>query len=551
MNGISNYINSHCDIHIIISKENEPERYDYLNSYFTKHKLKWNYYHVSYDLSTQKEYTRAKNYLELVNSCLKKTKPFVLIMESDCLFMPHFVDQLYNVCNKIMNSTQKSVIVNFSKFEHFATTCLLYTKPSLDNVNLILPPYSSNFSYYPFLEKFRKDIIVSKPYIILSGNIKIALSSSVMPGTKNTRYKKSFDVDPRFDRFFKIYPNDIPKKHKIPLVLENGGDNELESKNDQFKEFIQKTYFICNKEFEKEKYDYITRFTNEKFKNYNYKICCPTWGNTLTQEEISKFSGITKMTNPVMSIATNYIYIMKEIASMNPKDNDHFMIIESDSLFTKDFINVCNDLYGTLKNENFEYDYIDIGNGMGYFPTRFGYETSQEYAIYLANKMRCAGSIIYKYSCIRKILDYYEKTNDISYAIDELYDYLVTMNKLKIYWLNPPIVIQGSQNGSMKSTIQTGDVIWDALNYDLVSYKDENKSNKIEIEWEIDDMESIKLEMDEKMITDILSKSKSEIQVLNKHVSEIKFVPEYISLDRKITVNVNCSLFKDKIEIQL
>jgi len=162
MDCVSAFINTYCDINIILSKDNENERFDYLNSYFTKHKIECNYHNVKYDYSDKKEYTRAKNYLNVLKSCFKKKKDFILVIESDCLFMSHFLDQLYNVCIKILNSGNRSMIINFSKFDQFATTCLLYTKSALNSVNLVLPEYSNTFSYYTFLDKFRKDVIVKQ-----------------------------------------------------------------------------------------------------------------------------------------------------------------------------------------------------------------------------------------------------------------------------------------------------------------------------------------------------------------------------------------------------
>jgi hypothetical protein len=354
-----------------------------------------------------------------------------------------------------------------------------------------------------------------------------------------------------YSHFFSLKER-ISNKHQLPLdsFENNGNNNNIE----EFNKFIKKTYFICHPTYEKEKYEYLTKFTKDYMYECKYEICCPTWGDKLKQSEISKFAQISKMTRPVISLVYNYIYIMKEIANTNPNDEDHFMILESDSLIVKDFIRVCAEIHNTILKNKFEYDYIDIGNGMGYFPQRFEeYSTIDEskYSLYLTNKMRCTGGIIYKFSFINSVLEYFEKTNNIMYAIDELYDCLVREKKIKIYWLHPSIVIQGSQTGMTESTIQSKDVIWDTTNYDLVSYTDSKSNPKAEIEWEINDTESIKLEMDSNMITDVISKKETIIQLENKHVSELKLTPKYITTDKKVFIDVNCVLFNDSIELSV
>jgi hypothetical protein len=542
------FINSNCDINIIISKESEYERHQYLSSYFKKHPLNVKYHNVSYDQSFKREHVRAMNYLSVVKSCKDNKKHFFVIIESDCLFMINFIQQLYNVCMKLITSPEVKTIVNFSKFENFASTFLLYTTNCLNNLDLTVPSFTPDFNYYRFLNRLRGNVPLSRPHLILSGNFKVSHIQSIIPGTKNTRFKKSFDVDERFDRFFMIYPKDKPVKQKVDLEIKDS-----KSVTDEFKQFIKKTYFICHPENEKEKHEYITKFTNEYFKDYDYKICCPTWGNTLKESDMNKFVGYNRTKPGVMSLVMNYITIMKEIASNNPSDNEHFMIVESDSLFVKDFIGICKRLIQTINSSRIDYDYIDLGNGMGYFPARFGYDiTEKDYSLYLTNKMRCTGGIIYKFSCMKKIIEYFDQTRHIQFAIDELYDNLASMNKLKIYWLYPSIVVQGSQNGLMNSTIQPNDVIWDATNYDLITYSDDKKSdNNYELEWEIDDSQNIKLTLDSKTFNHVVSNVST---TLTSNQREFKIRPLCISTEGKFIIHVKCDLgsnnnFEDTVEL--
>jgi hypothetical protein len=546
-NGNSRYINNYCDIHVIISRNYEPERFQYIDSYFTKHEIKYNLHEIEYEkLELKKEYMRSLNYLILLKKCNTTEKPFVLILESDALFFNHFIPQLYNICLITEKSLNKIIVVDFFLFPVKNTCSLLYTRESLQYINTLnLKP---EVKYSDFLSNLYSSLKISKPYILMN-NAKLAQDASVTSGTKNSRYKQSFNKDPRMhSQFFSL------KSEPHTLLLNSNIINNNKSIIEEFNKFIKKTYFICHPTYEKEKYEYINKFAKEYMSESNHEICCPTWGDKLKQSELSKFAQISKMSRPVISLVYNYIYIMKEIANTNPKDDDHFMILESDSLIVKDFIGVCSQIYNTILKNKFEYDYIDIGNGMGYFPQRFqdytNIKSECKYSLYLTNKMRCTGGIIYKFSFIKSVLEYFEKTNNIMYAIDELYDCLVREKKIKIYWLHPSIVIQGSQTGLMESTIQSKDVIWDATNYDFVNYNNINNP-KAEIEWEINDSESIKLDMDSKLISDVISKRETIIKLDNKNVSEIKLTPRYITTDKKVFIDVNCFLFNDSIELPL
>ena len=468
---ISAFINSCCDIHIIISKDKEKERFQYLSEFFKKYKLAVNYKEVDFDNSVRKEHTRAVNYLNVMKQSFHTQKSFVLILESDAMFMNFFPEQLYNICNKLLNmkSEVKNVFIVNLKNENFSTTSILYPRNSFDVLSkLKVDRYKDHegYNYYSsFIEPIKKivKIVNVQLLMLLYGNTKLENRQPVHSGTKGARYRHSFYHVPVYDRYFTIFNKENKPTqsmyNKIKLL-----DSESTT---SIAQFIKKTYFICNREKEKDKFDYISKFATTNFKDLQYSITCPTWKDTLTPEDIQRFD--SRLNLAIMSLLMNYYHVFTEIYNTNPKDDDHFMIIESDSLFTHDFFNVLNRIYLTITStsQKIDYDYIDIGNGMGYFPSRFGYKYSNEYSLYLTNKMRCTGGIIYKFSCIKKILQYLNQTKNIPHPIDEIYDRLVTAGMMKIYWVHPSIVIQGSQNGTMESTIQQANVILDSTNYNL------------------------------------------------------------------------------------
>jgi hypothetical protein len=64
---------------------------------------------------------------------------------------------------------------------------------------------------------------------------------------------------------------------------------------------------------------------------------------------------------------------------------------------------------------------------------------------------KCTDSYVVKKSAVEKILNTMEQ---YSFPIDFELNYQMCINNMNVYWWEPPLVIQGSQNGLYRSEIQ-------------------------------------------------------------------------------------------------
>lgn len=140
-----------------------------------------------------------------------------------------------------------------------------------------------------------------------------------------------------------------------------------------------------------------------------------------------------------------HCYCYKQIVKNNW---DKALILEDDVLFDEnDFMNLYN-ICNKLPND---WNICDVGNGCNLMPknlqknktfykTNFGIKTTSSYLI--------------NYKTAKFLLERKLSTWVIDYYIN-LYK-----NELNIYWAEPPIFKQGSQNGIYKTSVQDKDELW-------------------------------------------------------------------------------------------
>lgn len=125
--------------------------------------------------------------------------------------------------------------------------------------------------------------------------------------------------------------------------------------------------------------------------------------------------------------------------------NNNCLILEDDVIFGDNF-NQFN-LY--LEQTPNDYDCIFIGDGafMHHEPI------NQDQIVYerISSVTRCSDSIVYKKTCLEKIINNYSTFNQ---PIDWELELILLELKSKVYWWEPTLVSQGSQKGIYSSNIR-------------------------------------------------------------------------------------------------
>lgn len=162
----------------------------------------------------------------------------------------------------------------------------------------------------------------------------------------------------------------------------------------------------------------------------------------------------SKFSTSQIAIALSHFYAYKQIS----EKYTHGLILEDDIILSNDFENILNKYLSQLPKD---YDLFFIGDGCNLhiephrlvtnknvyekclYPTRWGGDGAS----------RCTDSYLVSKKCATKMCSY---INNLPYKINMPVDWFLNViardNNLKVYWAEPTIVTQGTQNGVFKSS---------------------------------------------------------------------------------------------------
>uniref|UniRef100_A0A6C0JLR6 Glycosyl transferase family 25 domain-containing protein n=1 Tax=viral metagenome TaxID=1070528 RepID=A0A6C0JLR6_9ZZZZ len=192
----------------------------------------------------------------------------------------------------------------------------------------------------------------------------------------------------------------------------------------------------------------------EQFKKYNitdYEFI-EIDRDELYNQDISMFQ--TNFSNSQIAISLSHFYAYKQIRDKYK----HGLIFEDDIILSDDFINIFKKYISQLP---INYDMLFLGDGCNLhiekdklIHNKYIYEKG----LYSTNwggdgSTRCTDSYLVSKNCATKICEY---INNLSYKIDLPVDWWLNLaardNNLKVYWSEPTIVTQGTQNGLYTSS---------------------------------------------------------------------------------------------------
>lgn len=172
----------------------------------------------------------------------------------------------------------------------------------------------------------------------------------------------------------------------------------------------------------------------------------------LSEQNTSMFE--TNYNNSQIAISLSHFYAYKQISDKY----DNGLIFEDDVILTNDFMNIFN-RYITELPEN--YDMLFLGDGCNLhiekhelIPNKHIYEKCLYPTTWGGNgATRCTDSYVVNKTCAKILCEY---INNLSYKINLPIDWWLNVaakdNNFKVYWAEPTIVTQGTQNGLFQSS---------------------------------------------------------------------------------------------------
>ena len=158
--------------------------------------------------------------------------------------------------------------------------------------------------------------------------------------------------------------------------------------------------------------------------------------------------------NSQIAISLSHFYAYKQIS-----DNyDNGFIIEDDAIFSDNFTDILNKYMSQLPKD---YDMLFIGDGCKLHIENDKLNPNQniyEKCLYPTSwggdgATRCCDSYIISKKCANKLCEY---INNLEYKINFEIDWWLNVaardNNFKVYWAEPTIVTQGTQNGLFTSS---------------------------------------------------------------------------------------------------
>lgn len=194
-----------------------------------------------------------------------------------------------------------------------------------------------------------------------------------------------------------------------------------------------------------ENYQFITEEPSDSFVSDFYLPSEEIWYEKVKQLDYKGFIPFKKLSKAEISITHKHYLTLVDICS---KDAERALVLEDDVSFKPILTEQLNDI---LNDVPADWDLIFIGSGCN---LRIPQERVQKNKLcYLKSHpaSKCLDSFLIKKTAAEKILN---TLMPFTLPIDFEYNHNMHVHDMKVYWVEPPIVKQGSQTGIYKSSIQ-------------------------------------------------------------------------------------------------
>lgn len=168
----------------------------------------------------------------------------------------------------------------------------------------------------------------------------------------------------------------------------------------------------------------------------------------LTSEDISRFTNIS---HSEMSLSLKHLFIYKEIS----EKYDYALVFEDDVILADSFKETLDQYIEELPTD---FDMLFIGDGCNLHIDKT--KIVPNICVYKKDNYegdgssRCSDSYIVNNKCAKQICEYIDNLKlPIGVPIDWLINVIAKNLSLNVYWAEPTIVTQGSQNNLFKRSL--------------------------------------------------------------------------------------------------
>lgn len=174
----------------------------------------------------------------------------------------------------------------------------------------------------------------------------------------------------------------------------------------------------------------------------------------LNYEVLGRFFALdSQLTEAQQSLCLKHYEALKRVSARSSRrpanPHEKCLIFEDDVLLGRDFGSRLSACLVEAKNlpENV---ILCIGSGCNLFTERKRLIKSR--MLYPATQMRAADSYVLSRGVAQILVEYIEE-NGFDRPYDHYLDSIVEALNIRIYWLEPPVVVQGSQNGTFQTSL--------------------------------------------------------------------------------------------------
>ena len=182
----------------------------------------------------------------------------------------------------------------------------------------------------------------------------------------------------------------------------------------------------------------------EQLNGYNYKFIIEYDREKLSKENLMKFD-TDKLKMAEISIFMKNIYAYNEIIN----NYNYALLLEDDVILDDNF----NDKFNTyIKELPTDWDMVYIGTCLNIHIDNKLLKNNKH--IYVGGGTRCGDGFMITKEAAKKIVNYFNSVDHIDLPIDHWLNIPIKELNLKVYWMEPNIVKQGSENNVYKSSIR-------------------------------------------------------------------------------------------------
>lgn len=188
-------------------------------------------------------------------------------------------------------------------------------------------------------------------------------------------------------------------------------------------------------------YEFVTDEPSDDFL-LKYNPCEETWYNKVSLMNYNGVIPFRKLSRSDISLIYKHFLIFDKISKSK---EELFLVLEDDVIFPK---NISSKINAVLNDVPEDWDFIFLGNGCNLRIENSRIKKDVLCYLKAHPASKCTDSYIVKRSAALKILSNW---NSFTFPIDFELNNHMFYHDLQVYWVEPPIINQGSQTGLFPS----------------------------------------------------------------------------------------------------